>query len=100
MKGLRFYLEHDSAAAKRRRQHCGTVLALFADAKGRPLWRIEHRRHPQAVAEGIGALYREPNSPACSTAACSSYVSERCRRISESEARKIHPALFTYLDRQ
>ena len=46
----------------------------------------------------IGAVYFERNSPVASTSCSDGYLRLKCKRISESQAREIHPNLFTYLD--
>ena len=87
MQGIRFYLEHDSPAHKRRREHNGNVIAI-----------APANRCPDGSVEAIGAVYFYPNSPVASTAAGWDYLRTRCKRIAEREARQIHPALFERLD--
>ena len=90
MKGIRFYLEYRSTYAKRKRQHSGTVFAAF----------IANGVHPMKGGgwEGLGAITNDPNSDVCGSAASWEYLRKRTRRISESEARQIHPKLFSRLD--
>ena len=90
MKGIRFYLEYRSTYAKRQRQHSGTVFAAF----------VANGVHPMKGGgwEGMSAISDHPNSDVCGTSASWEYLRKRCRRISESMAREIHPKLFTRLD--
>lgn len=92
MEGIRFYLEHDSKRDKRKGKHNGNVFALYTDnapwfSDGKPMYG------------GAGAVYFSANSPCCSTDASKEYLQDQCKRISEEEARKIHPELFNYLER-
>ena len=98
MTGFRLYLEFPTATAKRKsgrdnQGHEGTVFAAYTD---RPYRRIDHGRY---VNDGVGAVFAEPNSPVASCAAnVDEWLRKKCKRIPESLARQIHPALFAYLD--
>lgn len=50
------------------------------------------------VTECISSLFDRPNSPVCGSSAAREYLSKRTVRIDEATARKLHPALFEYLD--
>lgn len=85
MKHVRFYLEHDTPAKRRKGEHNGNVFAAcIADSRGRSGW------------EGLGAVYEYPNSPVAGTSCDAGYL-RQCKRISEKEARAIHPRLFERL---
>lgn len=91
MKGIRFYLEHDSPAHKRKGEHNGNVFAAFVE-------NGVYFSGKTPAYEGLGALTDEPNSPVCGTSASLEYLWKNCKCISEAKARKIHPRLFERLD--
>lgn len=85
MQGVRFYEEFTNT---RKRVSEGNVFACF---------------HENVIpgtdnVEGLGAVYFEPNSPVAGTSVSRAYLRARCKRIPESKARAIHPALFSRLD--
>lgn len=89
MKGVRFYLQHDTPRDKRKGKHNGNVFAAFYENKFfSRLWLVE----------GVGAVFYTPNSAVAGTSAAIEYLDSNCKRISEAKAREIHPALFAYLD--
>lgn len=89
MKGVRFYEEFEN---KRKGVSEGNVIALFYDS-----WR--HGSAEQGrLTDGIVSLYDTPNSPVCSGSVADSVLHAKCKRIPESKARAIHPALFERLD--
>ena len=96
MKDMRFYLEYETRAKKKKAtvknpgKHEGAVLAV--------LLGTEQLTAYGWIIECIGSLYNEPNSAVCGTSAAVSYIQEQCKRIPESLAREIHPKLFEYLD--
>lgn len=92
MVGIRFYEEYSN---KRKGIKQGNVVAVIPENK----W-IDYRSHGTAelLFDGIGAVFFYPNSPVCGTNVAQGYLRESCKRISESKARQIHPALFQYLD--
>lgn len=103
MKGIRFYLEFSShiikhKSGKTNTGHSGNVLAVFVEPDGRPHWHSD-QRIPGGCYEVLGAMYEEPNSP---VASCSvgvrDVLQKKYKRISETIARKIHPALCIRLD--
>lgn len=90
MDGVRFYKEKD-----------GNVLAVLYNNT----WFSERNRSsgkPETVlsVEAIGAVFFYENSPVASTSTTMDYIHENLTRISEEEARRIHPNLFTYLDQE
>lgn len=89
MKGVRFYEEFENKYKKRSE---GNVVALFYDQ-----WsygRGEQGRLTDALVSLTGAA----NGPVCSSQVSDSYLRAKCKRIPESKARIIHPALFEWLD--
>lgn len=92
MKGYRFYLEHESAMDKRAGKHTGNCFAVLLGKDGRPL-----RQSDPAMVEGTGAVYGHPDSACAGTSASRDYLRTKCKRVSASKAREIHPNLFRYL---
>ena len=97
MNGYRFYLEFDSKAAKRKSGrentgHTGNCLALAADRE------FTYIMNGGIFTEGLTAVYFSPNSPVNWSSVHWDYLREKCKRISESKAREIHPELFQRLD--
>jgi len=96
MKGIRFYLEYPNAAEKRKAtraelgNHSGNVIAVFegTEAIG--------SNGPQVDA--LAALFNRPNSPVMGSAVSLEFIQEKTKRISEAQAREIHPELFIRLD--
>lgn len=91
MKGVRFYLEHDTPAKKRRGDHSGNCVAIMS---GTQPYQTGGNMHIETLA----AVYARPNSPVATTGYSVKRLNNFCKRISEAEARKIHPALFRRLD--
>jgi hypothetical protein len=54
--------------------------------------------HGDAQYECAGALQEGNDQAVCSSACSRTYLDKRCVRIDEALARKLHPALFRYLD--
>ncbi len=48
--------------------------------------------------EAITGVYAHENSACCSSSVSHSYLDKRCVRVDEKLARRLHPALFQYLD--
>lgn len=97
MKGYKFYLEFPSAKVKRKSGkantgHSGTVIALATDPE------FTYIRNGGIVTEGLAAVFLNPNSPVNWGSVSWDYLREKCKRISEAEAREIHPNLFKRLD--
>lgn len=93
MQGYRFYREAASPADKRAGRTIGTVFAVFVPEQ------VTYGPAGACVA-GIGGVYDRPDSPVCGTDAAVAYLRTHCTRISEAEARALHPALFTVLDHE
>ena len=97
MKGFRFFLEYptsqdkNKATRKELGNHKGTCIAVNT-------YDECFVSSGQWCYDAIGAVQDIPNSPCCSTAASWIYLNSKCKRISEKEARRIHPALFEYLE--
>jgi hypothetical protein len=75
MQGVRFYLEPG----------------------GRNVYAAFFENVTRGNIEGRGSVFDYADSPVASTAASRSFLN-RCRRISETKARQVHPALFERLD--
>lgn len=97
MKGYRFYLEYpnktekDKATVKEPGNHCGNVIATLLREDG-------HFQHNYRAIECIAGLFCHPDSAVCGSSVGFEYLQDRCKRIPERLARKIHPNLFEYLE--
>lgn len=85
MRGVRFYADYGTPAAKRKGGDAPNALAIFEDAK------TAASDGPQYDA--IAALTDMRNSDVASTGVSSGYLRTCCKRISEAEAYRIHPQL-------
>ena len=92
MKGYRFYADYSSAKLKRKGGDAPNVLAVATDI----MPRLGDRG--QLLFECAVAVFEHANSGVCWGAASRDYIAECCKRLSEEEARRIHPAIFVYLD--
>ena len=98
MKGYYFYLEYptnkDKRAGTRKNpgNHSGTVLAVYTDPE------YSWSNGKDITTECIGVVQDIPNSDVCTSACSWGYLRENCKRISEAQARTIHPKLFQYLE--
>lgn len=99
MRGIRFYLEYSSpteknkATRKQPGNHTGNVFAAF----------VENGSYPcgdGGCVDGVGSVFYQPNSVVVGTGASWKFLQENCLRISEEQAREIHPALFERLDQE
>lgn len=90
MKGYRFYKEYDSPVDKRKDKPNGNVFAVCGK-------HYSGQSH-QPFVDGFGAIYYEPNSPCVFTSAHLDWIRDYCKRISEREAREIHPNLFKRIE--
>ena len=88
MNGIRFYLEFTDRS---KHQSGGTVVAVLA--LNGAYWSSG-----KLCYEAIAALFEQPDSPVAGTGVALDYLRQRCRRVSEAQARAIHPALFQRLD--
>jgi len=97
MKDFRFYLEYPNKKEKRKAtrkmlgNHTGNCLAVFTNVK-------EHLLPDLKSIETIAAVYFHANSDCCLSSASFDYIQKKCKRISEQQAREIHPKLFSYLE--
>ena len=100
MKGIRFYLEYPSKKEKRKGtrkepgNHLGQVVAVMYENG----WWSETPGAWHYMYDCISALTRVPNSVVCGSSVSWGYLDEKCKRISEKQAREIHPNLFIYLE--
>ena len=92
MKGFRFYADYGHAKGKRQGGDAPNCIALATDPG--QSWVRDH----EILTECIAAVFSHANSGVCSTSCSRSYLQESCKRISEAEARRLHPALFAHLD--
>lgn len=95
MRGFRFYLEYASAADKRKGKHAGNVFALCLDEKP----QYSRDALGNWTQGGFGSVFAWSDSPVCYCATSLERLRKECKRISEAEARRIHPALFERLDK-
>lgn len=104
MKGYRFYADYSSKAHKRADttprhvrkdgptpKPASNVVAVYLGDDGRELYN----GGGYDCATGI---FDTPDSPVATSGVSPGYLRERCRRISEAEARRIHPRMFEYLE--
>lgn len=97
MKGVRFYLEYpnekekEKATRKDLGNHSGNVIAVFYENN----W---YETFDGIFYDGLAPLLWKPNSPVCGTSIHEDFLRDKCKRISEKQAREIHPELFVILD--
>lgn len=89
MDGIRFYADYGSKKAKRRGGDAPNALGILIDAK-----RFEDK---DVMYDAVAAVFDHKNSGVATTGVSRGYLRESCKRISESEARRIHPNLFALL---
>lgn len=95
--GFFFYAEFPDKKSKRKATrknlagHSGTVVAINTDIG------IFHNGRDY-MYECISSVFDHPNSQVCGGSVSPDYLRDVCLRISEKQARLIHPALFEYLD--
>lgn len=83
MKGYRFYEEFSH---KRKGISAGNVVAIDVDA-----------RYASGGIVGyysIGSVFDWPNSDVAGTFTSCDYLRTKCKRVSETHARDVHPKLF------
>lgn len=96
MNGVKFFLEYENKSEKNKGtrknpgNHSGNVVAVLDDTLKR--WNDGYSY------DGFGGIYYTRNSPVASTSVSPDYLREKCKRISEKQAREIHPNLFGFLD--
>ncbi len=93
MKNFRFYLEYETTTLKNKATrkalgyHMGTVCAVLLGTSP-----------SSELLEGFGGIYEYGNCPVVWSAISREYIEKYCKRISEKQAREIHPDLFKRLD--
>lgn len=98
MKSYHFYLEYPSKAAKRAAtrknlgNHSGNIIAV--DSERANSWLSDR----QVMRDCVSAVTSYPNSDVCGSSASMDYIRENCKRVSEKQAREIHPNLFSTLE--
>jgi hypothetical protein len=89
MNGIRFYQEFTD---KSKRKSGGTVVAAL-------VLNGSYRSSGTICYEAIGAVFDWPKSPVAGTGVACDYLRQKCKRISEANARTIHPVLFERLEK-
>ena len=89
MKYVRFYEEFKN---KRAGISAGTVVAVF--------YQLRSVSASNLAFDSLVAVFDRPNSPVASSSVGAGHLHDKCRRVSEAKARKIHPMLFVDLDRE
>lgn len=87
MKGVTFYEEYNGT------ESAGNVVAVEKQYS----WQANVGDGNDTMYEAIGAIFLRPNSPVCVTATSATYLREKCKKVGEKAARKLHPRLFEYL---
>jgi hypothetical protein len=88
MSGVRFYQEFSD---KSKRGSTGTIVAaLVCNGLYLSCGKICY--------DAIAGVFDQPNSPVAGTGVAREYLRQKCKRISEANARTIHPALFERFD--
>ena len=98
MKNFKFYLEYPDLKSKRKAtrknlgNHAGNCVAIIEGTK-------KFSAFPNDLDnDAIAAIQDYKNCPCAFTIVSDGYLNEKCKRISEQQARKIHPELFKYLE--
>jgi len=98
MKNFRFYVEYDSTKEKRKAtrknlgNHTGNCLAILLDGN-KPLYH-----NNSTTIDCISGVSFIRNSNCCFSGCSTAYLHNNCKRISEKQAKEIHPKLFNYLN--
>jgi len=95
MKGIRFYQEFKDPSRRRipAKSVCAVLVCNGAFMSG------GHNNY-RACYEAIAGVFDNPNSPVGGTSVSLDWLRTHCKRVSESRAREIHPALFERLDKE
>ena len=95
MKGYIFYLEFPTAQARRKATrknltgHSGNCIAVSSDKQEQiEQWRVD-KCYP-----AFTAVQDIPNNQCCFNPVSPEYLLSNCKRMSEAQAREIHPNLF------
>src|SRR5215471_19638911 len=92
MNHIHFYRDHETTQDKRHGHYMGNVTAVFTDTG-----RFSREFDGNNGYDAVDAVYFYPNSPVASTSVSVAWMQTKGKRISEAEARMIHPSLFVYL---
>lgn len=95
MKGIRFYEELTDKNRKAEASK-GNVIAVAYETRW---YNYTPDGYYDTMFECVSALFFEPNSVCCGDGVSQRYLTKDTKRISETRAREIHPALFEYLER-
>jgi|GEM_PF-3420002 len=98
MNGWRFYLEHETAQDKRKGKHTGNVVAIPVTEHGTPDRNHCFWNDQTYFIECVAAVLFHADSPACGCSVSVDWLRDVCKRISEQQAREIHPELFKRLE--
>lgn len=99
MKDFTFYLEYPNKTEKRKATrkslglHTGNCIAVYEPTK---LEQYKINRCFECASAVMGVA----NSPINWGAVSPEYLTETCKKISEKQAREIHPELFNYLGQE
>lgn len=75
-------------------------VAIPLDEKGDPLWQQPGMSmHRSDFMDAIAAVNDRSNAPVESFSVERGYLRKRCVRIDEALARRLHPRLFSYLEK-
>lgn len=92
MKGYRFYADYGSPTFRRKGGDAPNAMAVLVENGSYNLGASNTRGYEAAVA-----LTSDQDAPVCGSSVSLGYLRECCKRISESEAYRIHPNLKYYL---
>lgn len=111
MKGYHFYTtmpdERKSKSASKAWPRPFTRATLRDFAQEAPCYVECLAVDPESFSDGMpggrkfecaGALQADNDQAVCGSSCSREYLRDRCIRISEAPARKLHPALFRYLE--
>ena len=103
MKNFRFYVEYPmdvnpkNFSRKDLGKHSGNCLAVMTDTKQ---FVRDCARQVQVQYDCIGAIYFDANAQCAGSSCYADYLTKSCKRVSEKQAREIHPNLFAILDQK
>jgi hypothetical protein len=103
MKDIRFYAEYPEGVSKRRPVSEATnVIALLIPEDGSSEWysRPNGDGGSLILGECIAGVFDHADSAVAGTCVARDYLIARAKRVPERVARKIHPQLFAYLDKE
>lgn len=94
--GKRYPMQPWTRAYLKRAADEGKHINCVAVSTDRSTWRTDKG---EVMKECISSLQDIENSPCCGSSASWSYLANRCTRVDEATARKLHPQLAAYLNR-